>query len=110
VRLKIRFTLNGGVATMTCLKSGALAEFPPGLFCLQKKTLRIYPQLKGVGEYFILEVTMNANERNELAAKLRQMIIMNEKAEDKRNHRKTFSGKGNIIRRRKGEQDKRISA
>ncbi len=52
---------------------------------------------------------MNANERDELAAKLRQMIIMNEEAENKRNYRKTFSGKGNVIRRRKGEQDKRIS-
>ena len=52
---------------------------------------------------------MNATKRDELDAKLREMIELNRKAAVLRNQRKIQCGSGNIIRRRKGEQDKRIS-
>ncbi len=52
---------------------------------------------------------MNASKRNKLDAKLREMIELSEKAEEMRSQRKIQCGSGNIIRRRKGEEDKRIS-
>ena len=52
---------------------------------------------------------MNAVKLNKLDAKLREMIEMSKQAEIRRSQRKNQSGVGNIIRRRKGKQDKRIS-
>ncbi len=52
---------------------------------------------------------MNANKRDKLDAKLQEMIELDRKAEVLRNQRKIQCGSGNVIRRRKGEQDKRIS-
>jgi cell fate (sporulation/competence/biofilm development) regulator YmcA (YheA/YmcA/DUF963 family) len=43
------------------------------------------------------------NRRNELDAKLKEMIKHFEQAEAKRNEPKTVSGAGNAIRRREGE-------
>jgi hypothetical protein len=52
---------------------------------------------------------MNAVKISKLDAKLREMFELSKQNEAKRNQRKSQSGTGNIIRRRKGEQDKRIS-
>lgn len=52
---------------------------------------------------------MNAVKLNKLDEKLREMIEMNKQVEARRIQRKNQSGVGNIIRRRKGKQDKRIS-
>jgi len=52
---------------------------------------------------------MDAVKVNKLDAKLREMFVTNKQTEAKRMQRKNQSGTGNIIRRRKGEQDKRIS-
>jgi hypothetical protein len=48
------------------------------------------------------------NRRNELDAKLKEMIKHFERAEAKRNEPKTVSGAGNAIRRREGEKAKRF--
>ena len=52
---------------------------------------------------------MNAVKLNKLDEKLREMIEMSKQVETRRNQRKNQSGVGNVIRRRKGKQDKRIS-
>ena len=51
---------------------------------------------------------MNAVKLNKLDAKLRELFEMSKQAEIRRSQRKNQSGVGNIIRRRKGKQDKRI--
>ncbi len=52
---------------------------------------------------------MDAVKVNKLDAKLREMFELSKQTEEKRILRKNQSGTGNIIRRRKGKQDKRIS-
>ncbi|SPD75532.1 conserved hypothetical protein [uncultured Desulfobacterium sp.] len=52
---------------------------------------------------------MNAVKMNKLDAKLREMFELSKQTEAKRNQRKVQTGTGNIIRRRKGEADKRLS-
>jgi hypothetical protein len=52
---------------------------------------------------------MNTVKLNKLDAKLREMIELSKQTEAKRIQRKSQAGTGSIIRRRKGEQDKRIS-
>ncbi len=52
---------------------------------------------------------MNAIKLNKLDAKLREMFEAKKQTEIKRSQRKSQTGIGNIIRRRKGKQDKRIS-
>jgi hypothetical protein len=49
------------------------------------------------------------NRRNQLNAKLREMIKHLDQAEAKRNKPMPLSGTGNAIRRREGERDKRFS-
>jgi hypothetical protein len=49
------------------------------------------------------------NRRNELNAKLKEMIKHFDQTETKRNKPITLSGTGNAIRRREGERDKRFS-
>jgi hypothetical protein len=49
------------------------------------------------------------NMRNQLDAKLKEMIKHFDQAEAKRNEIITQSGTGNGIRRREGEKDKRFS-
>ena len=49
------------------------------------------------------------NRRNELNAKLKEMIKNLDQAEAKRNKPVTLSGTGNAIRRREGEKDRRFS-
>ena len=49
------------------------------------------------------------NRRNQLNAKLREMIKHLDRAEAKRNKPIPLSGTGNAIRRREGERDKRFS-
>ncbi len=51
---------------------------------------------------------MDAVKLNKLDAKLREMFETNKMEEAKRTQRKNQSGTGNIIRRRKGKEDKRI--
>ena len=52
---------------------------------------------------------MNSGKINKLDAKLRELFEESKLTETKRNQRKNQTGVGNIIRRRKGEEDKRIS-
>ncbi len=52
---------------------------------------------------------MEENRRNQLDAKLKEMIKHFDQAEAKRNEPITRSGTGNGIRRREGEKDKRFS-
>ena len=52
---------------------------------------------------------MNAVKINKLDAKLREMFEESKLTETRRGQRKNQTGVGNIIRRRKGEEDKRIS-
>ena len=52
---------------------------------------------------------MDSVKLNKLDAKLREMFELNKQTEAKRIQRKSQSGTGSIIRRRKGEQDKRIA-
>ncbi len=52
---------------------------------------------------------MDAAKLSKLDAKLREMFEMTKLTEAKRSQRKNQSGTGNVIRRRRGEQDKRIS-
>ena len=52
---------------------------------------------------------MEENMRNQLDAKLKEMIKNFDRVEAKRNEIKTQSGTGNGIRRREGEKDKRFS-
>ena len=52
---------------------------------------------------------MDAVKLNKLDEKLREMFETSKQTEAKRMQRKSQSGTGNIIRRRKGQQDKRIS-
>jgi len=52
---------------------------------------------------------MNSVKLNKLDAKLREMFELSKQTDAKREQRKSQSGTGNIIRRRKGEQDKRIA-
>jgi len=49
---------------------------------------------------------MNTDKRNALEAKLRLMLKSNDEPSNKTQYR---AGTGNIIRRRKGERDKRFS-
>jgi hypothetical protein len=55
------------------------------------------------------ELIVQENRRNQLDAKLKEMIKHFDQAEAKRNEPITQSGTGNGIRRRKGEKDKRFS-
>jgi len=50
------------------------------------------------------------NRRNQLNAKLKEMIKDLDQAEAKRNKPVPLSGTGNAIRRREGEKDRRFSA
>ena len=52
---------------------------------------------------------MDSVKMNKLDAKLREMFEVSKQTEAKRNQRRSQSGRGNVIRRRKGEHDKRIS-
>ena len=52
---------------------------------------------------------MDTTKVSKLDAKRREMLEINKLNEAKRIQRKNHSGTGNIIRRRKGKQDKRIS-
>jgi hypothetical protein len=49
------------------------------------------------------------SKRNQLDAKLKEMIKQFERAEAKRNKPMTQPGTGNAIRRREGEEEKRFS-
>jgi hypothetical protein len=49
------------------------------------------------------------NRRNQLNAKLKEMIKHFDQAEAKRNKPVPLSGTGNAIRRREGEKDRRFS-
>jgi hypothetical protein len=55
------------------------------------------------------ELIVEENMRNQLDAKLKEMIKHFDQAEAKRNEIITQSGTGNGIRRREGEKDKRFS-
>jgi hypothetical protein len=55
------------------------------------------------------ERIVEERRRNQLDAKLREMIKHFDQAEAKRNEPITQSGTGNGIRRRQGEKDKRFS-
>ena len=52
---------------------------------------------------------MEENRRNQLDAKLKEMMKHFEQAEAKRKEPMTQSGTGNAIRRREGEKEKRFS-
>lgn len=52
---------------------------------------------------------MNEGTRNELEVKLKKMLIQFEEAKAKLEQPTPEPGIGNIIRRRKGEKDKRFS-
>jgi len=53
---------------------------------------------------------MNKGTRNRLEGELRNMVNHLDQAKAKQNHPIPQAGTGNIIRRRKGERDKRFSA
>ncbi|MBN2122814.1 MAG: hypothetical protein JW821_00850 [Deltaproteobacteria bacterium] len=53
---------------------------------------------------------MEKGKRNQLDAKLREMLRQLDQADEKRKHPPVRSGTGNIIRRRDGKEDKRFSA
>ena len=53
---------------------------------------------------------MEEVRRNQLEAKLKKMLKLHNDAEAKRKEPIIRHGTGNIIRRRKGEKDKRFSA
>jgi hypothetical protein len=55
------------------------------------------------------ELIVEENRRNQLDAKLKEMIKHFDQAEAKRNEPLTQSATGNAIRRREGEKDKRFS-
>jgi hypothetical protein len=55
------------------------------------------------------ELIVEENRRNQLGAKLKEMIKHFDQAEAKRKEPLTQSGTGNGIRRREGEKDKRFS-
>jgi hypothetical protein len=52
---------------------------------------------------------MDTAKVSKLDAKLREMFEVDKLTEARRIQRKSQSGTGNIIRRRKGKEDKRIS-
>lgn len=52
---------------------------------------------------------MNGDRRRELEEKLKQMINNSDQSKEKQELRRSRSGTGNVIRRRAGEKDKRIS-
>jgi LysM repeat protein len=54
-------------------------------------------------------VTMNENARNQLEEKLKKMLNHLDQPKAKQNQPIAQAGTGNIIRRRKGEDDKRFS-
>ena len=53
---------------------------------------------------------MQEDRRRELEEQLKKMIDNSDQKKDRKEQRKTRSGTGNIIRRRAGEKDKRISS
>jgi hypothetical protein len=55
------------------------------------------------------DLIMEENRRNQLNAKLKEMIKDLDQAKAKRNKPITLSGTGNAIRRREGEKDRRFS-
>ncbi len=55
------------------------------------------------------ELIVEENRRNQLGAKLKEMIKHFDQAEAKRKEPITRSGTGNAIRRREGEKAKRFS-
>lgn len=68
------------------------------------KQLRTYVYFKEKKDFIVEE-----NKRNELNAKLKEMIKEFDQAETKRNKPITLSGTGNAIRRREGQKDRRFS-
>jgi hypothetical protein len=55
------------------------------------------------------DLIVEENRRNQLNAKLKEMIKHFDQAEAKRNKPVPLSGTGNAIRRREGEKDRRFS-
>jgi hypothetical protein len=55
------------------------------------------------------DLIVEEKRRNQLDAKLKEMIMQLDQAEAKRNEAVTQFGSGNAIRRREGEKDKRFS-
>jgi len=53
---------------------------------------------------------MDAKRLRELEKELKKLIALSEQAQDEQPERQIVSGSGNVIRRRKGQQDRRISA
>lgn len=53
---------------------------------------------------------MDAKRLRELEKELKKLIAVSEQAEEEQPNRPLVTGAGNIIRRRKGQQDRRISA
>ncbi|QTA82116.1 Uncharacterized protein dnl_44830 [Desulfonema limicola] len=51
---------------------------------------------------------MDAGKRNEIEAKLRKMLELDSKSKSSSENRNQKQAVCNVIRRRKGEQDKRI--
>ncbi len=52
---------------------------------------------------------MNENRRKELEEKLKKMIDISDQTKTRQEQRKTKIGTGNVIRRRAGEKDKRLT-
>lgn len=52
---------------------------------------------------------MDAKRLRELEKELKKLITMSEQAQEEQMARPLVSGAGNVIRRRKGQQDMRIS-
>jgi hypothetical protein len=53
---------------------------------------------------------MDAKRLRELEKELKKLITLSEQDQDEQAERPIVSGSGNVIRRRKGHQDRRISA
>jgi hypothetical protein len=53
---------------------------------------------------------VNEDRRKELEEQLKKMIDNSSQAKERKEHRKTRTGTGNVIRRRAGEKDKRFSS
>jgi len=53
---------------------------------------------------------MDAKRLRELEKELKKLITLSEQSQDDQPERPIVSGSGNVIRRRKGQQDRRISA
>jgi len=71
---------------------------------IHNKKLRNHKQIKEKKELIVEET-----RRNQLGAKLKEMIKHFDQTEAKRKEPKTQSGTGNAIRRREGQKAKRFS-